>query len=148
MIYFIIGPACAGKSTFIKQNFDMINTITIDVYDFQKEYPFLTTTTVWESYVKCKDALITAITNPNRNGKDIVLEHTLLKRIRREYYIAAIREITQEDITVYCIKPDKKTMIEHHKKRKNFAVTNDIDIAFKVLELPQKDEGFCEVHIL
>ena len=94
----VMGPTCSGKSHLIKERF--ANAKVIDLYDFQGK-GFVTVESIWQSYVDCAEALKTAI----KENKDVVLEHTLLKRIRREWYIEQIREVTMDDIKIICIVP-------------------------------------------
>ena len=91
----VMGPSCSGKSHLIKERFS--NAKVIDLYDFQ-ERGFVTVESIWQSYVDCAEALKEAL----KTGEDIVLEHTLLKRIRREWYIEQIREVTNDEIKIIC----------------------------------------------
>lgn len=150
MIYFICGQACAGKSHYIKTHFKKENTILIDLYDFQKKYNFLSFKEISQSYEDCKNQLINAIQDKERNGKDIVLEHTLLKAIRRKFYIDEIRKITDEQIIIYFLKPNNEILLKRNQLRgfkKGEALFN-IENSNSVMETPTLSEGFSEVHIM
>lgn len=137
----VAGPAFAGKSTFIKEHFPKKRII--DLFDFQKGKSY-TIPVVLQSYEDCKNELIQAI----QNGEDVVLEHTLLKAIRRKPYIDAIREVTDEDIDIYFIVPNEEEWIERGKKRGLTNPISTIKDAKDVMELPTVEEGFAHVHII
>ena len=136
MITIVMGPPCAGKSTFIKKNFP--DAKVIDLFDYQKDC--FTKEDVWHSYEVCAEELQKAI----KENEDVVLEHTLLRAIRRKYYIDKIREVTDEDINIVCIIPSQKVLKERCEKRKTSYNGSCLDI----LEKPKKKEGFSEITII
>ena len=90
-VIFVMGPSCAGKSTFIANRYP--NLRKIDLYDYQShlfERKFYTIDDILKSYEDCKRDVVEAV----KNNEDIVLEHTMLKAIRRKEYIDAIREVS------------------------------------------------------
>ena len=141
-IIFVIGPACAGKSTYIKNNFSDFKVI--DLYDFQKDYAFLGYNECVESYEKCKDALIEAI----KNNENIVMEHTLLKAIRRKVYIDAVKELGDYEIECICIKPSPEVL---NKRRELRNIKSKIEWdkeELDLLEIPTIEEGFSNVKLI
>jgi len=134
-IVFVIGPACSGKSTYIKNNYHDYNVI--DLYDFQKGHQYAT---ILDSYEKCKEALIESI----KEGKDTVMEHTLLREIRRKPYIDAIREITDAPIDIIVMKPSHEEFDKRCRLRGFDGATDDFDI----LEIPTINEGYNEIKII
>ena len=141
-IIIVAGPSCAGKSTFIKENFP--DREIVDLFDFQKNIPFLNFEGVVKSYEQCKDALIQKI----KEGKPVVFEHTLLKAIRRKYYIDAIKEITDEPIEIYFLLPDREVYREQLKMRKQPYDDDFIDGSYLVAEIPTENEGFSKVTVI
>lgn len=139
-ITFVMGLPASGKSTYIKNNFK--DTKVIDLYDFQKNS--FTFEDIWKSYMDCKDALIEAI----KNGEDVVMEHTLLKGIRRKIYIDAIREITNDPIDIIVINPPLEKLRDREKERKIYFNDECILNNLKVLEIPTIEEGFNSVTII
>ena len=140
VVTFVIGPPCAGKSTYIKNNFQ--DAIVIDLWDFQKDISVFTMQTVADSYQKVLEALVEAI--KEHPDKDIVLEHTLLREIRRRPYIKAVKEITDSPINCVAVKPDLDTYKEFCKQRKcNFSQD-----AMDMLEIPTIEEGFSIVVLV
>lgn len=139
-IKIVMGPSCTGKSTFIKETFP--NATVIDLFDFQKD--FMSVDEVMQSYIACKDALVSAI----KENKDVVLEHTLLKSKRRPMYINAIKEVTDEPINVYVLIPDKEDYLEFSEKRNCNMSKETIDMMFDTLEIPTIEEGFNNIYII
>jgi predicted kinase len=139
-----MGPACSGKTHFIKKNYP--NAKVIDLYDFQKE-SYRSIEGIWQSYEKCAEALKETIKN-NVNNDTIILEHTLLKRIRREWYISQIREVTNEDIDIVCIKPSETTLYKRIKEREIEIDIEDTKMILSILETPVIDEGYSNITIL
>ena len=140
MIKIVMGLPCAGKSTFIKNNFEGIKKI--DLYDYQAN--IMQQNEVWKSYEDVKDEIIKCI----KNNEDFVVEHTLLKAIRRKYYIDAIHEVTQEPIEIWLIKPNKEQYLKQSKMRGINHTSEDYEWYMNILEIPTTEEGFSKVHII
>ena len=141
-VIIVAGPTCAGKSTFIKDHFP--NHTVVDLFDFQKDFKFINVHDVLISYEQCRDELKAAITR----GEDVVLEHTLLKRMRRPMYIDAIRECTDRPIEMYFLMPSDEQLFKQMRER---SYASDIKTARsmkEVVELPTLDEGYAVVHII
>lgn len=141
-ITFVMGMACAGKSTYIKEHFP--NTTVIDLYDFQKNKKFLGYDEIATSYEECKDAVLKAI----KRGEDVVMEHTLLKAIRRKPYIDAIREITDAPIDIVLINPELHTLAARSQRRGSFSSESYLKSNLEILEIPTKEEGFENITIV
>lgn len=142
-IKIVMGIPCAGKSTFIKKYFP--NSRKIDLYDFQKQYKKINYFDIMQSYEDVKNELLESI----RNNEDVILEHTLLKAIRREMYIEAIKEITDEPIDVYLIHPTIQRFKENHAIRLGEEFHDDeLKEYFDTLEIPTTKEGFAHVYLV
>lgn len=141
MIIIVAGPPCAGKSTFIKKHFPNHTVIAID--DFQKGI-LGTVDDVMQSYYNCRDALMKAI----QSHDNVVLEHTLLKRERREMYINAIREVTNDDISMFFIFPDRAEHLRRAQKRDPKIPSGSILAHRDIVEIPTPDEGYKHAYII
>ena len=144
-ITFVMGPMGVGKSTYIKENILSKNkdVVVIDLYDYQQN-KILDIDGIWQSYLDCLEDVIKAI----NDNKDVVMEHTLLKAIRREFYIEKIREVTNEPIEVILIKPPLKVIRERWKKRDIYFDDFFIRANLDTLEIPTLEEGFSKVTII
>lgn len=141
-VIIVAGPTCAGKSTFIKDHFP--NHTVIDLFDFQKDFKYITVSDVLLSYEKCKEALIKAL----QEGKEVVLEHTLLKQQRRPMYIDAIRSVTNEPIEMYFLMPSDEQLIKQMRERSYASDIKTAQSMKEVVEFPTLDEGYAVVHII
>lgn len=141
MIVFVMGPSCGGKSTFIKKNFP--NFKKIDLYDFEMENGFSMEGIV-QAYEECKNALIEAV----KNKENVVMEHTLLKAIRREVYIKAVKEVTDEQIIGYFICPSDTELKSNANRRMISFWKDELKNIRDIMELPTTEEGFAEIHII
>lgn len=141
-ITFVMGIPCSGKSTYIKNNFS--DRKVIDLYDYQKDEKFATIETIKKSYEKCKNALIDAI----KNNEDVVMEHTLLRAIRRKDYIDAVKSITECPIEIVVINPDIKILKQRAEKRDIYNDDEYIKEMKNTLEIPTKEEGFSNIKII
>lgn len=136
-IKIVMGPPCAGKSTFIKENFPDYKVI--DLFDFQKN--IMNYDEIMQSYLDCRDALIEAL----KNNENVVLEHTLLKKKRRKMYVDAIRSITDADIEIYVACPKLEDYIERSKKRKTYISDENLKYYLDFMDFPDEDEGFSKI---
>lgn len=142
-IKIVMGVACGGKSYFIKNNFP--DATVLDVFDYQKRRKretFSNYKALSLANEDIKNDLVKAILD----NKDVVMEHTLLKAMRREPYIKAIREVTDRDIDIYCVCPSQEQFAKNLKER-------DIELwevagMWDVLEMPTKYEGYSHVYIV
>lgn len=138
-VIIVMGPPCSGKSTFIQENFP--DKTVIDLKDFQRDIG-CSYEEIMQSYIKCKDSLMVAI----QEGKPVVLEHTLLKRKRRPMYVEAIKEVTDAPIYVYVMQPSPEKVTEYYQKEN---ISEDFYYGHqKLLEIPEKEEGFEEIYII
>ena len=140
-IIFVMGPSCGGKSTFIQNNFP--DCKKLDLYDYELKNGF-SVPAIIQSYEDIKEDLIAAI----KNNEDIVMEHTLLKAIRREVYIDAVQELTDAPIIGYFLLPSDEELNENAKKRNVKFYEGELDNIRDILDIPTVEEGFAEIHII
>lgn len=139
-IIFVIGPACSGKSTYINKYYP--NYKKIDLYDYQSNSR--TIPDILKSYEECKKALIEAL----KENDNVILEHTLLRTIRREPYIQAVREITTDPINCIVMYPSPEILVKNSEKRKlNFNIETAKNY-LNTLELPTNNDGFNKIDII
>lgn len=138
----VMGIPGSGKSHYIEENFK--DRKVFDLYKYQVDYPILGVEEVIESYEKIKEDVIKAL----KDGEDVVMEHTLLRAIRRKPYLDAFREATDEPIEIILINPPKKVIVERKKERKIFIGESSIDAELECLEIPTEEEGFDKITII
>ena len=140
MVNFVIGPACSGKTSFIKATFP--DATIVDLWDYQKKYRAFNIETITETYLQTKEALEHALKeNPE---KQIVLEHTMLKAIRRMPYIETVKNMADVSINCYVMMPDYDTYKFFCKERKIIPSSTE----FCLLEIPSQEEGFDNIFII
>lgn len=143
MVIFVIGPAGAGKTTFINKMFP--NYKKIDLYDYQIGKK-VSQEDIMRSYEECRDALIEAV----KNEENVVLEHTLLLSKRRPMYIDAVRSVSDCPIDVYCILPTPEVLRAHRIERgaSSLASITYAKSELTMFEIPKKEDGFRNIIIV
>jgi predicted kinase len=139
-VVFVIGPAGSGKSTFIKNNFP--DAIVVDLWDYQEDCYSMQD--IIDSYNNAEEALKEAIKENLNTDNTVVLEHTLLKQIRRPQYIDAVKSLTDTPIEVFAMNPSQ----EEYKKRCNSSKKPFYKDYLEIYELPEVEEGFGSVTIV
>lgn len=141
-VIFVMGMSGTGKSTFIKKRFQ--DEIVLDLLDFQKElwddHENPTTELVLQSYENIKLEILKQI----ENHDTIVVEHTLLKTIRREPYIEALKDKGIYIVGHYLDITEKCYIERNGKYLASYLYRN----CKMIQELPTIQEGFNEVYIV
>lgn len=140
MLTIVMGPTCSGKSHLIREKYT--NAKIVDLYDFQRYG--MSVSEVWQSYVDCAEALKVAL----KENDNVVLEHTLLKRIRREWYFEQIREVYSGDIHIVCMYPTAEQLSANAKKRGLHMSLEQANDMLQTLEFPSEDEGYASINIV
>ena len=82
----VMGINNAGK-TFYRQKF-LNNYPYVDILEMQNKYPFITYDLVLKSYYETSNRLLELF----ENNSIVILEHTLLRAVRREeFYFSVLR---------------------------------------------------------
>jgi len=147
-IVFVIGPAFSGKSMYVNRNFLFAKNITIkkfadiaEVADSNEELEELARNA--QEY--CREALINSIQSAKEDDT-IVLEHPLLHKDEREYFIQAIRKVTDAPIDCYLMSPDEETAKKLTIYQPSLLSIYHFDK--QQLEEPTVEEGFNTVTIV
>lgn len=141
-ITIVMGIPCSGKSTYIKDTYQ--DREIFDLKAYQDKKTVLNVKTVLESYEECQNDFINAI----KAGKDVVLEHTLLKVMRRKSYIDAIRELTDEPVELVFIDPEYDVHIKRIEEVGIPFPEDYLNEHLEILERPTLDEGFGPIVIV
>ena len=140
-IIFVMGPSCAGKSTFIKKNFPDMKVL--DLFEYEERIGF-SIPAIKEAYKQIEKDLVNCV----KNNEDIIMEHTLLKAIRREVYIKAIKEVSDSPIIGYFLLPSDDEIKANAKKRRVKMSDSELKNVREILDIPSIEEGFSEIHIV
>lgn len=140
-IIFVMGPSCAGKSTFIKQNFPDMKVL--DLFEYEERIGF-SIPAIKEAYKQIEKDLVDCV----KNNEDVIMEHTLLKAIRREVYIKAIKEVSDSPIIGYFLLPSDDELRANAKKRRVKMSDSELKNVREILDIPSVEEGFSEIHII
>ena len=140
-IIFVMGPSCAGKSTFIKKNFPDMKVL--DLFEYEERIGF-SIPAIKEAYKQIEKDLVDCV----KNNEDIIMEHTLLKAIRREVYIKAIKEVSDSPIIGYFLLPSDDEIKSNAKKRRVKMSDSELKNVREILDIPSVEEGFSEIHIV
>ena len=140
-IIFVMGPSCAGKSTFIKKNFPDMKVL--DLFEYEERIGF-SIPAIKEAYKQIEKDLVDCV----KNNEDIIMEHTLLRAIRREVYIKAIKEVSDSPIIGYFLLPSDDEIKANAKKRRVKMSDSELKNVREILDIPSVEEGFSEIHIV
>ena len=140
MITFICGIPCSGKSTYIKKF--LPNKKIIDIFEYQQKEFFLTV----DILLKCQQDALNDLLQEALKG-DVVMEHTLLKKKRRDEQIKFLRDNGYDgEIHLVFLNPPFRELVKRGKER-------GVDREFirqhiESVELPTEDEEFTSVTII
>ena len=147
-IVFVMGPVFSGKSNYIKKQFPDARVVKMKVYD-----EFISSASdndmMYEltenAHYYCREALVNTV---RAAGEDetVVLEHPMLKRDARDFFLNAVREVTDRPVECVVLKTDPEEVKEIADHQPAFIRLHDSEIG--VMDIPGEDEGFCSVTIV
>ena len=147
-IVFVMGPVFSGKSIYIKKQFPDARVVKMKVYD-----EFISSASdndmMYEltenAHYYCREALVNTV---RAAGEDetVVLEHPMLKRDARDFFLNAVREVTDRPVECVVLKTDPEEVKEIADHQPAFIRLHDSEIG--VMDIPGEDEGVCSVTIV
>lgn len=155
MVAFVIGGNCTGKSRFIEQNFKDPQYTVLDVLDYQKREDKFFGLSEWEKLFQANERLKDDIVDLVLLGRDVVVEQTFFRALRRIGYVDAIREISRDiPILVYVMMPSDEQLRQNCQKRLQ-DTGEDPEYAYKrtkreaeIFEFPNPAEGFSKIYVV
>ena len=146
-IIFIAGPAFSGKSIYAARYFPEAKVVKISTFNeiayvaFDNEELETLAKNAW---LYCKEALQNTI---RAAGPDdtVILEHQLLKKDDRAFFLAAVREVTDEPVECIVMDPDEEMIEKMLDFEKSFIMLHVYEKG--KMELPEAQEGFAKVEI-
>lgn len=157
MVSFVIGVNASGKSYFIKHYFQDDDWERLDVFTYQQRVA-KESESKWlsarEELLRANDLLRDDIVALVRERKNVVVEHTLYRALRRLGYIDAIREEDPDiPIVVYAMTPSDQRLYcncEERAKETGGSAKSHYECAKsdleKVWEFPNPAEGFTKIY--
>jgi len=147
-IVFVMGPVFSGKSIYIKKQFPNARVVKMKVYD-----EFISSASdndmMYEltenAHYYCREALVNTVRAAGEN-ETVVLEHPMLKRDARDFFLNAVREVTDRPVECVVLKTDPEEVKEIADHQPAFIRLHDSEIG--VMDIPGEDEGFCSVTIV
>lgn len=160
MVIFVIGANCTGKSRFIADNFDTGEYAILNVYDYQKKLEKEERTRDFSTYreqlFRANEQLQDDIVDLVRQGKDVVVEHTFLRALRRIGFVEAIQEASKDvPIEVYAMTPSDAQLRHNCEERaKELGESAETELKrvkreiTEVFEFPNPSEGFTNIYVV
>ncbi|MCR5510768.1 MAG: ATP-binding protein [Lachnospiraceae bacterium] len=152
-VSFVIGAAASGKTHFIKQSFAGKDVVILDVYDYQQkaydEAGFGNSIPMGVQFrclMKANETLLGDIISNLKQGRDVVVEHTLFKAKRRIVYVDAIREAVDAEIEIYVMRLGYERWEENAAQRNLRADRSIFERDTSELEFPNPAEGFDAIY--
>ena len=147
-IIFVMGPAFSGKTVYIKRNFPDAKRIPISKWT-EMVYSADTNDMIEEIASNVELYCLTELKERIRvypDNRTIILEHALLRKEDRKFYLDGVREVT--DLPVECIvmDPDSNTvkkLTDNTAQLMNFYMYEK-----KMMEMPTVEEGFASVTVV
>lgn len=112
-LIFVTGANATGKTYFIDTHYADRNVDILNVYDYQQRVyaeegfgdsvPF---DARFRCLMRANNMLLADIIEKLKQGRNVVVEHTLFKAKRRMAYIDEIRKVVDVTIELYVMCPD------------------------------------------
>ena len=141
-IIFVIGPSLSGKSFYIAREFPDANVIDIDTFSqhvMMAQSNEEISKIAYNAQLYCREEM----QNKIRHMKDddvLILEHQMLPREARAYYIEAVQFVTDTPIECVVVQPSEKMLDELLKNEQQ--LRNFYEYEKSKFEIPNLDEGF------
>ena len=141
-----VGDDYVLERRFLNGDFEAILTVTekgmvtgrvIDAISHEEYYQ-----------LRQKNATGAYVNTVRAAGEDetVVLEHPMLKRDARDFFLNAVREVTDRPVECVVLKTDPEEVKEIADHQPAFIRLHDSEIG--VMDIPGEDEGFCSVTIV
>lgn len=147
-ILFVTGPSFSGKSIYIRREYPEAKVVNINVFkkmaeaaDSNEELEMMAR----NAYYYCREGLMNTIRSAKENDV-VVLECPLLSRRSREFYLQAVREVTDNRVECVLMCPDEdkiRELLSDHPTLVNLHVYEK-----SKLEMPAIEEGFYAVTVV
>ena len=152
---FVIGANATGKSFFIQSKYKDKGMDLLNVYDYQQRTyeeagvrEYIPMETNFRCLMKANTLLLNDILERLKNGRDLVVEHTLFKAKRRIAYLDEIHKIPNVIVEVYVMQPGDERWKSYLKKRDLFESFQSYKNDAERIEFPNTAEGFDQIFVV
>ncbi len=145
-IVFVIGPAFSGKSIYIRDHLPGATHVKISTFSqhvYQAETNDEIEQIAFNAQHYCAEDLKNRIRSAEKN-ETIVLEHQMLKKEDRQFFLAAVREVT--DTPVECIVLSPTDEMVRHMLGNEQQLIIFYEYEKGKFEMPDEGEGFVSVR--
>ena len=151
----VMGTALSGKTHFIKENFPESEILSVGEYqkrimgemDVPKYLPMYKHIEILQ---KANDQIKNDMVERLSQDKDVIMEHTLFKAMRRKEYLEAFRTVTNEPVDIYVMQPSDEQLqinILSYEAIRDSGI-GWIKSEMRQIEIPNIAEGFAHVYIV
>ena len=151
----VMGTAFSGKTHFIKENFPDHEILSVGEYQkaikiTEKANEYISLQEYKEMLQRANDQIKRDVVERLLQGKNVVMEHTLYKTMRRKEYLQAFWSVTNEPIDIYVMQPsDERLMKNIEANKEEFDKGIDwLKAQMREIEMPSIVEGFAHVYIV
>lgn len=153
-VIFVIGATAAGKTYYIQENYSDKEVDILNVYDYQQrvyeEFGYSEKIPFHEQFrclMEANNRILKDMIDKLKEGRDVVVEHTLYKAKRRIAYIDAIREaVINVTIEIYVICPGESLWRSNLEKRELLDSFECKKRDAEEIEFPNPVEGFDAIY--
>lgn len=114
----VMETALSGKTHFIKENFP--DSLILSVGEYQKKLITEDGKTGFMPIGEYRNILQSANDQIKKDmlellaqGKDVIMEHTLFKKMRRKEYLEAFRTVINDPIDIYVMQPSDESLLQN-----------------------------------
>lgn len=146
-IIFVIGPAFSGKSIYIKREFPDATWIKISTFErhvFEAQSNLEVNQIADNAQLYCSENLKNRILHA-KEDEIIILEHQMLKKKQRAFYLNAVREVTDTPVECIVMSPTDEMVKKLIENIEQLFIFYEYDKG--KFELPSLDEGFQSIKI-
>jgi len=146
-ILFVIGPAFSGKSIYIQREFPQATHIKISTFEkhvFEAQSNLEVNKIADNAQLYCSQELKNRILHA-KEDETIILEHQMLKKKQRAFYLNAVREVTDTPVECIVMSPTDEMVKKLIENIEQLFIFYEYDKG--KFELPSLDEGFQSIMI-
>lgn len=152
-INIVMGTTASGKTHFIKERFSECEHFSIGEYqkkikNLVPDVNKLSDAEYRAMLVKANEMIMEDVVNALREGKAVVMEHTLFRAKRRIVYIEAFRTVSDEPVHIYVMKPTDEQLMENLKVTNDESYFKNLKWEMSNIEMPNVAEGYEKIYVV